>query len=194
MHNHRISCKMYSTSCPTNSSIKDTLSIQFKNSKHSFKTLKKTPKNLNTYIHTYWHSKNLQIIERQLYTISNFCRVLNVVCFLLGNSPASEYSDAGELHSDAGELPRRKHTTALYKLDRQLLEKITHTCSHVHHWQLTALQRTMCKEYAAIVHTLVKVMPSNLVLGIKYNYNLRYNKVICHWHKCRRILKTYLLK
>ena len=23
--------------------------------------------------------------------ISNFCRVLNVVCFLLGNSPASEF-------------------------------------------------------------------------------------------------------
>jgi len=36
-----------------------------------------------------------------MFCISNFCRVLNVVCFLLGNSPAS----------DAGELPRRKHTT-----------------------------------------------------------------------------------
>jgi hypothetical protein len=32
--------------------------------------------------------------------ISNFRRVVNVVCFLLGNS-------------DAGELPRKKHTTIL---------------------------------------------------------------------------------
>jgi hypothetical protein len=32
-----------------------------------------------------------------LFLISNFCRVLNAVCFLLGNSPAFE-------------LPRRKHT------------------------------------------------------------------------------------
>jgi hypothetical protein len=34
------------------------------------------------------------------FSISNFRRVLNVVYFLLGNSPAS---------SEAGELPRRKH-------------------------------------------------------------------------------------
>jgi hypothetical protein len=33
--------------------------------------------------------------------ISNFCRVLNAVCFRLGNSPASELPR---------ELPRRKHT------------------------------------------------------------------------------------
>ena len=36
-----------------------------------------------------------------MFLISNFRRVLKVVCFLLGNSPASY----------AGELPRRKHTT-----------------------------------------------------------------------------------
>ena len=27
----------------------------------------------------------------QVFLISNFCPVLNVVCFLLGNSPASEF-------------------------------------------------------------------------------------------------------
>jgi len=40
-------------------------------------------------------------IKLVLFLVSNFCRVLNVVCFLLGNS----------LASDARELPRRKHTT-----------------------------------------------------------------------------------
>jgi len=37
----------------------------------------------------------------ELFLISNFRRVMNVVCFLLGNSPASV----------AREVPRRKHTT-----------------------------------------------------------------------------------
>jgi hypothetical protein len=70
--------------------------------------------------------------------ISNFRHLLNVVFFLLGNSPASEYymptyqntlsvpssylpayedgtarvlRNVGIQNSDAGELPRRKHTT-----------------------------------------------------------------------------------
>jgi len=78
--------------------------------------------------------------------ISNFCRVLHVVCFFQGNSPASEsymltfrntlslhlhmhvgvhlhaYEDGtdrvfwnvGIWNSDAGELPRRKHTAEMY--------------------------------------------------------------------------------
>jgi hypothetical protein len=73
-----------------------------------------------------------------LFLISNFRRVLNVVCCLLGNSPASEfympkfrntlsvpsshlsfYADGTDTvirnvviyNSDAGELLRRKHTT-----------------------------------------------------------------------------------
>jgi len=38
---------------------------------------------------------------------------LSVVCFLLGNSPASEFymPTFRNTLSDAGELPRRKHTT-----------------------------------------------------------------------------------
>jgi hypothetical protein len=31
------------------------------------------------------------LLEIYTYLISNFCRVLNVICFLLGNSPASEF-------------------------------------------------------------------------------------------------------
>jgi len=38
-------------------------------------------------------------VANVIFLISNFRRVLSVVCFLLGNS-------------DAGELPRRKHTTS----------------------------------------------------------------------------------
>jgi hypothetical protein len=47
----------------------------------------------------------------------------------------------------------------------------------------------MCDEYAAIVRALVKVAPSYHILGIEYHYNLQYNKVMCHWHKCHGILK-----
>jgi len=53
-----------------------------------------------------------------MFLSSNFCHVLNVVCFLLGNSPASV------MCSDAGELPRRKHMTLMlsamsYKLSKE---------------------------------------------------------------------------
>jgi hypothetical protein len=64
--------------------------------------------------------------------IANFRRVLYVICFLLSNSPASEFyvptfilhlpayedgtdrvfRNVGIYSSDAGELPRRKHATA----------------------------------------------------------------------------------
>ena len=40
------------------------------------------------------------------YLISSFCRVQNVVCFLLGDSPAS----------DARESPKRKQTIIFYYL------------------------------------------------------------------------------
>ena len=33
----------------------------------------------------------VQVIVVVVFLISNFCHVLNVVCFLLGNSPASEF-------------------------------------------------------------------------------------------------------
>ena len=33
----------------------------------------------------------LLLNKAELFLISNFCRVLNLVCFLLGNSPASEF-------------------------------------------------------------------------------------------------------
>jgi hypothetical protein len=63
-----------------------------------------------------------------VFLISNFRRVLYVLCFLLGNSPASEFinllayedgtdklfRNVGIKNSDAGELPRRKHTCILY--------------------------------------------------------------------------------
>jgi hypothetical protein len=49
-----------------------------------------------------------------LFLISNFCHVLYVICFLLGNSPASElyiYIYIYIYNSDTRELLRRKHTT-----------------------------------------------------------------------------------
>ena len=85
------------------------------------------------------------------FLISNFRRVLNVVCFLLGNSLAPEFyvptfrntlfhlhtqvgvknlhtyppmkmeqtvfRNVGIYDSDAGELPRRKHTTAIFVVE-----------------------------------------------------------------------------
>ena len=77
----------------------------------------------------------LTVNRYTMFLISNFRRLLNVVCFLLGNSPASElymptfrntlsvpasyvdrYTDrvfrnVGIYNSDAGELPRGKHKT-----------------------------------------------------------------------------------
>jgi len=44
--------------------------------------------------------------KRTLFLISNFHLVLNVVFFLLGESPASE--------SDARESPKRKNTTKVH--------------------------------------------------------------------------------
>jgi len=102
-----------------------------------------------------------------LFLISNFRHVLNVVCFLLGNSPASEFymptfrntlfhlhmqvdmkyiqhilltyllmkmeqsvfRNVGMYNSDAGELPRRKHTTRSYILVLTLC--IFHVASQV---------------------------------------------------------------
>ena len=63
-----------------------------------------------TLYHLDW-SRNIGSPGRNLFTpvtkvrllISNFHHVLNIVCFHLGNSAASEVSDAGE-------LPRKKHT------------------------------------------------------------------------------------
>jgi len=52
----------------------------------------------------------------RVFLISNFRHVLNAVCFLLGNSLASEF-----YISDAGELPRRKHTVS-----RVCLESTVH--------------------------------------------------------------------
>ena len=72
--------------------------------------------------------------NRQLFLISNFCRVLNFVCILLGISSASNcglpmfrnplsvpssaledgtdrgFQNVGEPQSDAGEIPERIHT------------------------------------------------------------------------------------
>jgi len=49
-----------------------------------------------------WHTLNarngLQVGKRNyvyIFFISNFRRVLNVLCFLLGNSPASEFRHRG---------------------------------------------------------------------------------------------------
>jgi hypothetical protein len=69
-------------------------------------------------------------IVHELFMISNFCHVLNVVWFLLGNNLVSEfymptfqntpfhfqrqvgtYPPMKMEQTDAGELPRRKHTT-----------------------------------------------------------------------------------
>jgi len=56
--------------------------------------------------------------------ISNFRSVLNVVCFLLGNFILHTYPsmkmeqtvfrNVGIQNSDAGELPRRKHTRNVF--------------------------------------------------------------------------------
>jgi len=68
--------------------------------------------------------KSVRFSWSYLFLISNLCRVLKVVRFLLGNSIASEFfiptllwrwdrvfRNIGIYNSDAGELPRRKHTT-----------------------------------------------------------------------------------
>jgi len=45
----------------------------------------------NTIIFKFLKLVALHFDTMQLFLISNFCRVLNVVCFLLGDSPASEF-------------------------------------------------------------------------------------------------------
>jgi hypothetical protein len=50
--------------------------------------------------------------------MSNVRSFLNVVCFILGNSPASEFYMPIYKNSDARELPRRKNTTTKDLLTR----------------------------------------------------------------------------
>jgi hypothetical protein len=46
----------------------------------------------------------------KLFLISNFCRVLNVVCFLLGNSPAPEFYMPTTTHLWRwNSVPKRRH-------------------------------------------------------------------------------------
>jgi hypothetical protein len=64
-----------------------------------------------------------------LFLIANLHHILNVVCFLLGDSPESEFymptdivfRNIGICNSDTGESPRRKHTTEMKLLHQQLL-------------------------------------------------------------------------
>ena len=64
---------------------------------------------------------------RRKFLISNFRHVLNVVCFLPGNSLASEFEN-----SDAGELHRRKHT-------KRKFAKLSLSYSCRDHWQCRPL-------------------------------------------------------
>jgi len=51
----------------------------------------------------------IKLNESDVFLTSNFRRVLNVLCFLLGNSPATEIR--------RGELPRRNHEADVFDLD-----------------------------------------------------------------------------
>jgi len=47
---------------------------------------------INKNTHSYGKGKIPELLKQiSTFLISNFCCVLNVVCFLLGNSPASEF-------------------------------------------------------------------------------------------------------
>ena len=59
--------------------------------------------------------RTLTVLPTVLFFISNFRRVINVVCFLLGNSPSSEFY-----------IPTFRNT--LFHLHRQVGAESTPTC------------------------------------------------------------------
>jgi len=65
---------------------------------------------------------------RRVYLILSFRLVLYVICFLLGNFPASEFN------SDTGKLPKRKHITrSVYSaicLDGTRTDILLYLCYH----------------------------------------------------------------
>jgi hypothetical protein len=60
--------------------------------------------------------------ENILFLISDFRRVMNIVCVLLGISPASDcdcgtdrgFRNVSKSQCDAGEIPKRTHTTRIF--------------------------------------------------------------------------------
>jgi gamma-glutamylcysteine synthetase len=74
-------------------------------------------------------------MKTYVFLISNFCRVLYVVCFLLGNSPASEfYIPNVILHLPAYEdgtdsVPKRRH---IKFRRREITQKKTYNKTYVH--------------------------------------------------------------
>jgi len=84
--------------------------------------------------------------------ISNFRHVLNVVCFLLDDSLVSEFYRL--TNADAGELPRRKHTTLLAPVYQTALSYIpaSHHCdmcmSLQQNWHFTSVQVYVCFHFS----------------------------------------------
>ena len=70
-----------------------TLLFYYKAMRIKFKQLFQTPTGIKS-----WHIYETLVGKKSWLLITNFCPVLNVVCFLLGNSPASEflYADISE--------------------------------------------------------------------------------------------------
>jgi hypothetical protein len=53
----------------------------------------------------------LRVVDCGTFLISNFCRVLNVVCFLLGNSPAYNFQTLGNYLEESTQ--RLRNTVSL---------------------------------------------------------------------------------
>jgi hypothetical protein len=94
------------------------------------------------------------------FFISNFRRVLRVVCFLLGNSPALNFvfRNVGIQNSNAGKLPRRKNTTNVKFFTQSAAGiQVLTVCTFVHrsctyynvharwNWKYTAINRMVLR-------------------------------------------------